>query len=227
MSRKRRKSTSDSSQKLEIHYIDIDDISPYEYNPRDNTLAVPVVANSIQEFGFLSPVLLDSNNVLVAGHTRVEAAKLLGMTEVPALYANNLTDSQIKAFRVIDNRTAEIAEWDRILLAPEITEISESIDLTRFGYTQEYIDCFSESVADDCLSAGVAVGEESSREREEARAPSRTRYVIGEFIFYTDSNAYRLWANQIRTECGFSEEAISSHLKSLLGLSSYEGASND
>lgn len=221
MARAKRKAKP-SDGRLEIEYLQIDDITPYEYNPRDNTLAIPVVAESIREFGFLIPVVVDKDNVLLAGHTRVEAAKTLGLTEVPSVRADRLSDRQAQAFRVIDNKTNEIAEWDRLLLSQEALEISQNLDLTRFGYTQEYIDCLTQVVEDDCLSAGVAVGEESSRERNEARAPSRTRYVIGEFVFYTDSHTYRLWANQIRTECGFSEAAISEHLKGLLGLTGYE-----
>lgn len=102
--------------RMQIVYRSIKDILPYEKNPRINDEAVPVVKESIKEFGFRIPIVIDVNDVIVAGHTRVKAAKELGMEEVPCTIADDLTEEQIKAFRLIDNKSAEIATWDEDLL---------------------------------------------------------------------------------------------------------------
>ena len=90
---------------------DINELVPYENNARINDKAVDVVANSIEEFGFKQPIIIDKNNVIVAGHTRTLACKKLGITKVPCIVADDLTEEQIKAFRIADNSSAQVAEW--------------------------------------------------------------------------------------------------------------------
>lgn len=87
----------------------INELTEYENNPRNNESAVQYVANSIKEFGFLVPVVIDKNDVIVAGHTRLKAARQLGLERVPCVLAEGLTEEQIRAFRLADNKTAEIA----------------------------------------------------------------------------------------------------------------------
>ena len=89
----------------------VNDLIPYENNARINDKAIDIVANSIQEFGFRNPVIIDKNKVIVAGHTRVEACKKLGIDKVPCIIADDLTEEQIKAFRIADNSSAQVAEW--------------------------------------------------------------------------------------------------------------------
>jgi len=108
---------------IKIEYKKIDDLIPYDKNPRDNAQAVDMVMESIKEFGFKNPIIIDKNNVIVAGHTRLLAAKKLNFTVVPTIKAKDLTDKQIKAFRIADNRTAEFAEWDEELLRAELSEV--------------------------------------------------------------------------------------------------------
>ena len=117
---------------MQIIYKKIDDVIPYENNPRKNKEAVDYVAKSIKEFGFKNPIIIDKNNVIVAGHTRVLAAKKLGLKEVPTIMADDLTDEQIKAFRLADNKVAEFAEWDEDLLKLELEDID--IDMEDFGF---------------------------------------------------------------------------------------------
>ena len=105
----------------------------YENNPRNNDGAVEYVANSIKEFGFKVPVVLDKNNVIVAGHTRYKAAKLLKITEIPCIIADDLNDEQVKAFRLIDNKAAELASWDIDLLNLELENIKD-IDMELFNF---------------------------------------------------------------------------------------------
>ena len=106
-----------------IHNIDVNSIKLYENNPRKNDQAVEAVAKSIQQFGFKVPLVIDQNNEIVCGHTRLKAAKQLGIHTVPCLIADDLTDEQIKAFRIADNKSAEFAEWDFELLAKELEEL--------------------------------------------------------------------------------------------------------
>ena len=118
---------------MEIVTKQIKDLIPYEQNPRKNDEAVKYVANSIKEFGFKVPIVIDKNNVIVAGHTRYKASKKLKLKEVPCIVADDLTDEQIKAYRLADNKVSETAEWDFDLLTDELTDILD-IDMNEFGF---------------------------------------------------------------------------------------------
>ena len=120
------------NNQLQIVYKKVSEIVPYENNPRKNDKAVEFVANSIKEFGFKVPIIIDKENVIVAGHTRLKAAEKLGFKEVPCILADDLTDKQIKAFRVADNKVADAAEWDLDKLSIELGDID--LDMTEFGF---------------------------------------------------------------------------------------------
>lgn len=124
---------------MEIKMVSVADIIPYENNPRKNADAVKYVKNSIEQFGFKIPMVLDANNVIVCGHTRFLAAKKLGMKEVPCTYADDLTEEQIKAFRLADNKTAEFAEWDIEKLAIELQDLPD-INMSDFGFLDDISD---------------------------------------------------------------------------------------
>ena len=112
------------------------DIKPYYKNPRKNDEAVDIVAKSIESFGFKVPIVIDADNVIVAGHTRYKAAQKLGLKEVPCIVANDLTKGQIKAYRIADNKVAEMSKWDNDLLFEEIDELKNmdiDIDITGFN----------------------------------------------------------------------------------------------
>lgn len=111
----------------------IEEIKEYENNPRNNDNAVEYVARSIKDFGFKIPIIVDKNNVIVAGHTRYKAAKELNLTEVPCIVADDLTDEQIKAFRLVDNKSAELAEWNLELLNIELENIHD-IDMNLYNF---------------------------------------------------------------------------------------------
>ena len=108
------------------------DIKPYENNPRNNDEAVEPVANSIKEFGFKVPIVIDKNNIIVAGHTRYKAAKKLGLETVPCIIADDLNEEQIKAFRLADNKVSEFAKWNKDLLNVELFDLS--LDMNMFGF---------------------------------------------------------------------------------------------
>ena len=111
--------------KLEITYMKTNDITPYAGNPRKNDKAVEMVAKSIKEFGFKNPIILDENNIIVAGHTRLLASQKLGLEEVPTIQIKDLTEKQIKAYRIADNKTNEFAEWDMELLEIELGDLGD------------------------------------------------------------------------------------------------------
>ena len=118
---------------MEIIYKKVGDLIPYEKNPRNNAKAVKYVAKSIEEFGFKVPLVIDRDNVVVCGHTRLMATKHLGIEEVPCIVADDLTDEQIKAFRLADNKVSEQAEWDIGLLNEELDDIL-NVDMSDFGF---------------------------------------------------------------------------------------------
>jgi site-specific DNA-methyltransferase (adenine-specific) len=113
----------------------VNDLIPYENNARINDKAIDIVANSIQEFGFKNPVIIDKNKVIVAGHTRVEACKKLGIDKVPCIIADDLTEEQIKAFRIADNSSAQVAEWDMDKLMAELETID--YDMSKYGLAEQ------------------------------------------------------------------------------------------
>lgn len=118
---------------MKIVELNVNELINYDNNPRDNERAVKPVADSIKEFGFKVPIIIDKNNVIVAGHTRLAAAKLLELETVPCIIADDLTEEQITAFRLADNRVSEFAEWNFDKLDEELAKITD-IDMTDFGF---------------------------------------------------------------------------------------------
>lgn len=133
---------------MDIKNLKIEELKPYGKNPRKNDEAVQYVAESIKQFGFKVPVVIDKDNVIVAGHTRWKAAKKLGISEVPCIVADDLTDEQIKAFRLADNKVAEKAEWDFDLLATELDDLID-FDMSVFGFEDMVEEEEPEVVEDD------------------------------------------------------------------------------
>lgn len=133
---------------MDIKELNLSDIKPYEKNPRKNDNAVKYVAESIKEFGFKVPIVIDRNGVIVAGHTRYKAAKQLKMKTVPCLVADDLTDEQVRAFRLADNKVAEQAEWDFDLLDDELAQILD-IDMDAFGFLNDIDERTEEATEDD------------------------------------------------------------------------------
>lgn len=136
---------------MHIQELLLEDLREYENNPRNNDGAVQAVADSIKEFGFKVPIVVDRNNVIVAGHTRLKAARLLGLDRVPCIIADDLTPEQVKAFRLADNKTGELAEWDFSALEIEISELSEmsDIDMSDFGFELEPMEEEAQEVVED------------------------------------------------------------------------------
>ena len=144
-----------------IKEMDVDKLIPYTRNPRNNKGAVAKVAASIKEYGFRQPIVVDSEMVVVAGHTRLAAAWSLNLGKVPVHIADNLTEAQIQAYRIMDNRSHEDAEWDNELLAVELGDLLESdFDLDLTGFTQDEI----AQLLDDKSLTGELEGEDDAPE---------------------------------------------------------------
>lgn len=137
--------------KLKIEYLSTDELIPYANNPRNNDDAVDYVANSIREFGFKVPIVIDKDKNIVAGHTRLKAAKRLGIKEVPCIIADDLTDEQIDAFRLADNKVSEIAAWDFEKLEIELESITD-IDMSEFNFNFDGGNTFDESQLDELFA---------------------------------------------------------------------------
>ena len=159
-------------KEMKIEYKNINDIIPYENNPRKNDEAVDYVANSIKEFGFKVPIIVDKENVIVTGHTRYKASQKLGLEKVPVIYADDLTEEQIRAFRIADNKVAEFSTWDLDKLDLELEDIN--IDMGNFGIENldiEAIDGDDEEISESNFNYkeqyGVIVMCKSEVEQEE------------------------------------------------------------
>lgn len=119
---------------MQVEYISVNDIKPYEKNAKKHPeQQIEYIANSIKEFGWQQPIVIDKDNVIVIGHGRLLAAKKLGLSEVPIVRAEGLTETQIKALRIADNKTNE-SSWDNELLTVDLKEIFQEIDMTDLGF---------------------------------------------------------------------------------------------
>lgn len=172
---------------MKIVNKNIDELIPYENNPRKNDNAVDYVANSIKEFGFKVPIIIDKNNEIVAGHTRYKASLELGLKEVPCIIADDLTDEQIKAFRLADNKVGEKSEWDFELLDEELNNLD--IDMSQFG--------FDEINADDYgIDFDLPNGEKSNIEQMTFTLASEQATIIKSALDMVDVTDIETYGNE-------------------------------
>lgn len=171
--------------KLKVEYRKVADLNPYANNPRLNDGAVGAVAASIKEFGFKVPIVVDSDGVIVTGHTRVKAAEKLGLESVPVIVASDLSPEQVKAFRLADNKTSELAEWDMGKLDIELGEI-ENIDMNDFGFNIELPELEDSTV-------GIDDSYEDTGDGEDAHMDGSRGYSITYEIAFNDENEQAEW----------------------------------
>ena len=132
---------------MEVKYQHLSELKPFENNPRVNDDAAVKLQKSIEEFGFIVPILIDKDNVIVAGHTRYKAAKALGIDIVPCVQVENLSDEQVRAFRIADNKYAELSSWDRTKLGMELNALStEGFELDSLGFNTDELRAFTNSI---------------------------------------------------------------------------------
>lgn len=139
--------------KIKIEKIRVDDLKAYEMNPRRNEKAVDAVAESVRKFGFLNPIIINKDNVILAGHTRLAALKQLGTDEVDCVKVTHLSEQEEKAFRIADNRAAEFSSWDKDLLQSEMKSI-EADDWEAFGFKAKDLDLLKPPQECTCPKCG-------------------------------------------------------------------------
>lgn len=175
---------SNQSQKnMTIVMKNIAEIKPYENNPRHNESAIDAVASSIKEFGWKQPLVIDKDSVIVVGHTRWLAAKKLGLSEVPCLIASDLTDEQIAAYRLADNKTNELATWDFEKLKTELESISD-IDMSQFGF--EELEASLDDVKDDEFDEKGAISETPYSKKGDIFILGNHRLMVGDSTLKDD-----------------------------------------
>lgn len=179
---------------MKIENMKISDIHPYEKNPRINDNAVDAVAKSIQEFGWRAPIVVDKDHVIITGHTRLKAAIKLGMTEVPVHVATDLSPEQAQAYRIADNKTAEIAEWDYSLLPVEIKDLQENgFDMALLGFSTEELEQILNKSEDDVVADGETDPDAVPEIPDEPASKSGKMYKLGDHLLLcgdaTDSAA--------------------------------------
>lgn len=163
------------------------ELKPYEKNPRHNQEAIKYVANSIKEFGFKVPIVIDKNNVIVAGHTRYQASLELGLETVPCIIADDLTPKQIKAFRLADNKTAEKSYWDFDLLNQELLDIGVDIDMSLFDFRP-----VTDVMEDEDFSDDEDMEDEDDDFSDDESGEEKTFRVAYEIVFNSE-NEQRRW----------------------------------
>lgn len=188
---------------MEVKEISIDLLKEYENNPRNNENAVEAVAESIKQFGFKVPIVIDKDNVIICGHTRLKAAKLLELAAVPCVVAGDLTEKQIKAFRLADNKTGEIADWDFEKLEAELAEIE--FDMTEFGFDFD-------DLQNDFLNEGT--------ELDENRETLQERFIVPPFSILDTRQGYwqdrkKIWKKIIKSGEGRCDGLLGGGLKEL------------
>ena len=152
----------------------LEELKPYDNNPRLNDRAVPAVAESLKKFGWQQPIVIDRNGVIVCGHTRYKAALTLGMKTAPCKYADELTEEEITAYRLADNKTAELAEWDADKMEEELAKCSE-FDMSAFGFDLANFD-EAEQVIDDDYDKNI--------EDIEPQTKPGDKWMLGEHVLF-------------------------------------------
>lgn len=125
-------------EKLQVQYVPLSNLKPYDKNPRDNSKAVARVAKSLTEFGWKQPLVVDKDMVIIVGHTRYQAAKSLGMDSVPVVVADDLPPEKVRAYRLADNKTSDFSIWDNKLLLEELSDLSEFDVFTGFDESEQF-----------------------------------------------------------------------------------------
>ena len=165
---------------LEIIMRNVDEIIPYENNPRDNDNSVDAVVESIKNFGFLVPIVIDKDNVLVAGHTRIKALKKMGIKTVPCILADKLTDDQIKAYRLADNMTSMNSKWNGKLVRLEMKNLPE-FDFTKFGMPEKFMDFKDRiKVEEDDFDEGQFIVDEPHSKQGDLYLLGNHRLLVGD-----------------------------------------------
>lgn len=189
---------------MDIKNISINEIKPYENNPRINDNAIDKVMASIKEFGFKVPIVIDKDMVIVAGHTRYKAAEKLGLSEVPCIIADDLSPDQIKAFRLADNKVSEFSTWDFELLEKEMSELD--FDFEEFGFSKLHV---TEDFDDE-----NDFKDDGFKKDEDELSGAKVR--VGEYSFDLTNEEYHTLIEDVQLKSGFTKNEIVEELKKRL-----------
>ena len=207
---------------MKIEQLPLSELTPYENNPRINAGAVAGVKASIEKFGYLVPIVVDKDMVIVTGHTRYAAMQEIGIEdEVPVIVADHLTEDEARAFRLADNRVNENSRWDDDLLRLEM-ELLQSVgfDLKETGFTVEEVDCLMDPISADCLDdLGTGV---TPIEEVKANQQVMVLFSLGTMRFYVKVDEYNEWEKALLMQHG-SADAVTSHLAEMLGVTKIKG----
>lgn len=192
---------------MQIKEIEISSLIEYENNPRNNDGAVDAVAESIKQFGFKVPIVIDRDNVIVAGHTRLKAARKIGLEKVPCIVADDLTPEQIKAYRLADNKTGELAEWDFSALEIELGEVENDFDMSAFGF-------------DDIFFTDIEQEQRPAYELDKNRESLQDRFIVPPFSVLDTKQGYwqerkEIWKKIIKSDDGRDVGLLGKGLKEL------------
>lgn len=158
--------------RLQVVLKSLDQIIPYINNPRINEKGIDKVASSIKEFGFNSPIILDKDNVIIAGHTRYLAAQKLGLEEVPCINVEHLSPAQIKAYRIADNKVAEYSDWEDELLKLELEQLKEiEFDLSLTGFEEWETEHLLNPISEEDLQDFFVEKENKPKEPKKIKCP--------------------------------------------------------
>lgn len=195
-----------------LEFLAPGDLIPYIRNSRAHSEAqVAQIAGSIREFGFLSPVVIGPDNGILAGHARILAAFKLGLEQVPCVRAEHLTESQRRAYIIADNRLAELATWDRDMLALELGDLKDvEFSIEVVGFTDDDLDALRGSLEDGF--------DESQPDGTEQREPYDTMLTLGPYRVPVERDKFTRWEEQIRATVGFEKDAILAEMARRMGL---------
>lgn len=206
--------TATPEQKL----VPLAHIQPYEHNPRVNEQAIEPLIVSIQQFGFLVPIVVDKDGIIITGHTRYEASKRLKLDEVPVIYAEHLTEAQVKAFRLADNRLAQNSTWDEDLLQQELINIQNmGFNLQFTGFSKSELDCLTEPVPASCLDDLDYATVCGAVEEEEATPNVSVFISVGSYRVRLDASQFREWEDRMFKQYN-SKAGIKKHIVEALGI---------
>lgn len=191
---------------MQIEQRLVSSVTPYEKNPRLNDgAAVEAVARSIKAFGFRQPIVVDKDGVIVVGHTRWKAAKALGLEQVPVHVAHELTPEQAKAYRLADNQTNSIAEWDKDLLPIELAELKDlGVDMTLLGWTPDEL---SEAMA-PAANPGFTDPDEVPAPPDEATTRKGDLWILGEHRLLCGDSASAADVDRLLASAGISAGGV-------------------
>ena len=197
--------------KLQIEYISLLQIAPYSKNARTHSEEqISQIAESIREFGFTNPILIDQHNDLIAGHGRLEAAKVVGLETVPAVRLADLTEQQVKALRIVDNQLALNAGWDLDFLAAEIVELeADDFNLDLLGFDDDFL----AGLLPDQMEIDP---ERDQPEPDMNESQEKVSIILGPYEINIDRSEWDKWETSVRAKVGFDKSDVISEIKKRL-----------